>query len=51
MESEHLKIKLKTLEDIVKRFKEEDEMRNAKAQAMLKEYFKPSAVLNSLSQI
>jgi hypothetical protein len=48
IECELLKSKLKSLEDTVQRFKEEDEMRNSRAQAMIKEYFKPSVALSNL---
>lgn len=48
MESEHLKSKIKSLEDILNRYKDEDNERNKKAQAMFKEVFKPSQVLSSL---
>jgi hypothetical protein len=42
-----LKTKVKMLEETIQRYKEEDEIRNVKAQAMIKEYFRPSSVLNS----
>ncbi len=35
------------LEETIQRYKEEDEIRNVKAQAMIKEYLRPSSVLNS----
>ena len=46
-EIENLKSKVKMLEETIQRYKEEDEIRNVKAQAMIKEYFRPSSVLNS----
>lgn len=48
MENEHLKAKIKNLEDILARYKQEDDIRNQKAQAMFKEVFKPSQVLSSI---
>ena len=47
MENEHLKSRIKTLEDILSRYKQEDDERNKKAQAMFKEVFKPSQVLTN----
>ena len=46
MESEHLKAKLKSLEDILQRIREEEDTRNRKAQDMIKEVFKPSVALS-----
>lgn len=48
MENDHLKTKIKNLEDTLSRYKEEDDTRNKKAQAMFKEVFKPSQVLTNL---
>ena len=48
METGMLKSKNKQLEDTVLRFKEEDDLRNSRAQAMIKEYCKPSVALASL---
>lgn len=42
------KMKIKGLEDILKRYREEDEIRNRKAHDMIKEVFKPSQVLNNI---
>lgn len=46
MENEHLKAKLKSLEDILQRIREEEDTRNRKAQDMIKEVFKPSVALS-----
>ena len=46
-ECETLKSKVKMLEETIQRYKEEDEIRNIKGQAMIKEYFRPSSVLNN----
>ena len=46
MERDQLKQKVKALEDIVEKYREEDDSRNKKAHAMMKEVFKPSNVLN-----
>jgi hypothetical protein len=43
---DQLKLKLKSLEEIVDKYREEDDTRNKKAHAMIKEVFKPSTVLN-----
>ena len=48
MEKEQLRSKLKNLEELVQRYKEEEDDRNKRAQAMFKEMFKPSTVLNTL---
>ena len=48
MDNEQLKSRLQSLEDIIKRYKEEDESRTRKAHDMLKDVFKPSAVLAHL---
>jgi len=48
MEKEQLKSKLKSLEELLARYKEEEDDRNKRAQAMFKEMFKPSTVLNTL---
>ena len=45
MDNEGLKSKIKLLEDTLERYREEDDSRNKKAQALIKEVFKPSAVL------
>jgi len=47
-EVENLKTKIRNLEDILKRYKEEDEIRNRKAQDMFREVFKPSQSLNNI---
>lgn len=47
-EIDNLKMKVKNLEDILKRYREEDEIRNRKAQDMIKEVFKPSQILNNI---
>lgn len=46
MERDQLKLKVNSLEDIIDKYKEEDDSRNKKAHAMIKEVFKPSNVLN-----
>lgn len=47
-EIDSLKMKIRGLEDILKRYREEDEIRNRKAHDMIKEVFKPSHVLNNM---
>lgn len=47
-EVDGLKAKIKNLEDILKRYREEDELRNRKAQDMIKEVFRPSQVLGNI---
>jgi hypothetical protein len=46
MERDQLKLKVNSLEDIIEKYKEEDDSRNKKAHAMIKEVFKPSNVLS-----
>ena len=48
MEKEQLISKNKSLEETVQRCKEEDDMRNSRAQAIIKEYFKPSVALSNI---
>ncbi len=48
IECELLKSRVKALEDTVQRFKEEEQLRNTRAQEMIKEYFKPSIALSNI---
>lgn len=41
-------MRIKGLEDVLKRYREEDETRNRRAQDMIKEVFKPSQVLSNI---
>jgi hypothetical protein len=47
MENEHLKMKLKSSDEILKKLKEEEDVRNKKGEIFIKEYFKPSTILNN----
>ncbi len=48
MEEEKAKARIKMLETVLQNYKEEEEAKNMKMQAILKDVFKPSAVLANI---